>query len=292
MKRARTGTRGGAVGSLLLVICLRFASCGPAVGGEAIAEPLRRGSELLHGPGRDPLQRPVGWRPPPTDDRDAAPEIVGAPELDPAVEFPDDPLWRATWLQIDNPQRAHLPETALIDGWVDARPGRHIADVGAGGGFYTFRFAARVAPGGAVFAIDVDPLAARKIAWEAHRRSVRNVTAARVPRRRLGLGAQRFDTVLMVSTGIFGTCDLPARASYMEQIATAVRVGGHFVFLDATDSVGVPPPLPRCPIPSGDEMVRLASPYFALDARVDTPHSAGPSNTALRLRRVAAPAPL
>ncbi len=293
MKRITKGGWGMAPGSLLLLVCLRFASCGQIAGEESIAEaepiPSAKGGRVARvavAP-EAPVERPP---PAPTEEPDVRsqrPVIVEAPALDPAVEFPDEPLWRATWLAIDDPVRAALPETALIDRLVDARPGQSVADIGAGGGFYTFRYASRVGRRGAVHAIDVDPLAARKIAWEAHRRSARNVTVAHVPRRRFGLDPGRFDVVLMVSTGVFATCDRAARASSMRQVATALRVGGRFVFLDATDSIHVPPPLPRCPIPSADEVIRLAAPYFELDDRVDTRHATGPSNTALRFRRVA-----
>ncbi len=36
-------------------------------------------------------------------------------------------------------------------------PGAHVADLGAGGGYFTFRFADAVGPEGRVYAIDVDP---------------------------------------------------------------------------------------------------------------------------------------
>lgn len=37
------------------------------------------------------------------------------------------------------------------------QPGQRIADIGAGGGYFTFRFARAVGPAGKVYAVDIDP---------------------------------------------------------------------------------------------------------------------------------------
>src|SRR5574341_1008495 len=51
------------------------------------------------------------------------------------------------------------------DGWqrpeevlraVGVRPGDHVADLGSGGGYFTFRLAKAVGPTGKVYAVDVD----------------------------------------------------------------------------------------------------------------------------------------
>jgi ubiquinone/menaquinone biosynthesis C-methylase UbiE len=40
---------------------------------------------------------------------------------------------------------------------LDIRPGAHVADLGAGGGYFTFRLAAAAGRDGRVYAVDVDP---------------------------------------------------------------------------------------------------------------------------------------
>jgi cyclopropane fatty-acyl-phospholipid synthase-like methyltransferase len=40
---------------------------------------------------------------------------------------------------------------------LDLQPGNRVADLGAGGGYFTFRFAEAVGPDGRVYAIDIDP---------------------------------------------------------------------------------------------------------------------------------------
>jgi ubiquinone/menaquinone biosynthesis C-methylase UbiE len=61
----------------------------------------------------------------------------------------------AEWL--DRPERAteEQPERAL--GVIGIRRGQVVADVGAGSGYYTIRLARRVAPGGTVYATDIQP---------------------------------------------------------------------------------------------------------------------------------------
>ena len=61
----------------------------------------------------------------------------------------------ADWL--DRPERVmeEQPERALAV--IGVRPGQVVADVGAGSGYYTVRLARRVAPGGTVYATDIQP---------------------------------------------------------------------------------------------------------------------------------------
>jgi ubiquinone/menaquinone biosynthesis C-methylase UbiE len=61
----------------------------------------------------------------------------------------------ADWL--DRPERVmeEQPERAL--GVIGVKPGHVVADVGAGSGYYTVRLARRVAPGGTVYATDIQP---------------------------------------------------------------------------------------------------------------------------------------
>ncbi|WP_233581396.1 class I SAM-dependent methyltransferase [Acidipila sp. EB88] len=56
-------------------------------------------------------------------------------------------------------------------------PGTSIADIGAGSGWLTVRAAARVAPGGTVFAEDINPVAIHAITDRASREKLPNITA-------------------------------------------------------------------------------------------------------------------
>lgn len=61
----------------------------------------------------------------------------------------------ADWLERSERELEELPETAIDK--IGVKPGMVVADVGAGVGYFTVRVAKRVAPGGKVFAVDVQP---------------------------------------------------------------------------------------------------------------------------------------
>ena len=56
-------------------------------------------------------------------------------------------------------------------------PGKHVADIGAGGGWFAVRAAQRVGPTGRVFAEDINPEAVKAIAERAKKERLPQVTA-------------------------------------------------------------------------------------------------------------------
>jgi ubiquinone/menaquinone biosynthesis C-methylase UbiE len=54
-------------------------------------------------------------------------------------------------------------------------PGKGVADIGAGSGWFTIRAARRVGPAGTVYAVDINPEAISYIDRRVHRESVGNV---------------------------------------------------------------------------------------------------------------------
>lgn len=102
----------------------------------------------------------------------------------------------AEWLDRPERSREEQPERAL--GVIGVRPGQVVADVGAGSGYYTIRLARRVAPGGTVYATDIQPqmlaLLARRLAKEKVAGVVPVLATADDPR----LPEGTLDVVLMV----------------------------------------------------------------------------------------------
>jgi ubiquinone/menaquinone biosynthesis C-methylase UbiE len=56
-------------------------------------------------------------------------------------------------------------------------PGKAVADIGAGSGWFTVRAAKRVGPGGVVYAVDINPEAVRYIGERAQKEQLQNVKA-------------------------------------------------------------------------------------------------------------------
>ena len=61
--------------------------------------------------------------------------------------------------RLDRPERDADQKPAEVIQALDLRPGMAIADLGSGSGYFTRRFIDSVAPGGTVYAIDVEPKA-------------------------------------------------------------------------------------------------------------------------------------
>lgn len=58
---------------------------------------------------------------------------------------------------------------------LDIRPGDHIADLGSGGGYFTFRLAKAVGPTGRVYAVDVDEGLNKALAERAKKEGYANI---------------------------------------------------------------------------------------------------------------------
>jgi SAM-dependent methyltransferase len=244
------------------------------------------GAGIVGGPGRHSPRvavpsSPALYRSPTGSDAQPweLPDLNGAtsmlepvPAMDPVLAFPSNHLWRELWFPIENPPRDRMESPGIVQQMINARPGMHIADVGAGGGYFSFRFARDVGDLGHVWSIDIDGRATSKIAWEAHARGVSNVTAVRVRRGALGLDELSLDAVAMLETGALNTCEPEEWVRYVEQIALALRPGGRFVFQDVSVDVNNSDAAGRhgrCRAPTANEVIALVRPFFDLVRRED-----------------------
>ena len=75
----------------------------------------------------------------------------------------------------EDPGRDRWQQPGRVVEALELRPGAVVADVGAGGGYFTFRLAEAVGPTGKVLAVDVDQGLLDYVAAEAARRGLRNV---------------------------------------------------------------------------------------------------------------------
>jgi SAM-dependent methyltransferase len=79
-------------------------------------------------------------------------------------------------------------------------PGKNVADVGAGSGWFTVRAARRVGEGGKVFAVDINPEAIRYIENRAQKENLHNVSAVQGREDDPTLPAAQVDAVLLLKT--------------------------------------------------------------------------------------------
>lgn len=183
----------------------------------------------------------------------------------------DDPIRDASWL------------TREILARLDVREGMRVADVGAGGGFFSLKLAERVGPKGAVFATDSNARAVARLRWvRAHRRLpwLRPVLTAVdeiVPAR------ARVERALLANVYLFQREAGPRARKHLARLAKAIVPGGLLVIYDdwVHEAGWRPspqfPPLDRSNA-EPSEIVAWASEWFELEADVPLRETAPPKS--------------
>ena len=122
-----------------------------------------------------------------------------------------------------------------------ARPGAHVADVGAGHGYFTTRMSKAVGETGRVYAVDVNPVSLRELK-DALSEEYPNVEIIRGDEDNPRLPRNRLDGVLIVNA----YHEFAEFKTMLERIYSALKPGGRLVLVepipraeDATRSVQV-----------------------------------------------------
>jgi ubiquinone/menaquinone biosynthesis C-methylase UbiE len=139
---------------------------------------------------------------------------------------------------LEGPDREDWQQPERIMDALRIGEGSIVADLGAGGGWFTVRLARRVGPNGRVYAEDVQPQMIEAITRRVQREGLRNV----VPR--LGthddpkLPARGVDVVLMVDT----YNEVEARVALLKNIALALNRDGRLGIVNFKKDGGGPGP--------------------------------------------------
>ena len=111
------------------------------------------------------------------------------------------------------------------------QPGNQVADLGAGGGYFTFRLADAVGPTGKVYAVDIDKSNLEYIASQAAKRGYRNIETI----------LAKPDDPLLPATGIdlIFTCNtyhhLTKRTAYFQSATRYLHPDGRVAIIDLND---------------------------------------------------------
>jgi len=112
------------------------------------------------------------------------------------------------------------------------RPGDHVADLGSGGGYFTFRLAQAVGPAGRVYAVDVDAGLLKDIAGRAREQGYGNVEEV----------LAKYDDPMLPKSGVhlIFTSNvyhhLEDRVRYFSGAAKYLRPGGRVAIIDFRDA--------------------------------------------------------
>ncbi len=107
-------------------------------------------------------------------------------------------------------------------------PGSRVADLGAGGGYFTWHLAKAVGPRGTVYAVDIEEKAIDMIFKEMVARGTPNVRP---------ILAERHDPRLPEPVDLVFSCNtyhlINDRVAYFRSLASSLRPGGRIAILDA-----------------------------------------------------------
>jgi predicted methyltransferase len=126
-------------------------------------------------------------------------------------------LWRDRWQQPDR-----------VVGALGLKPGDRVADLGAGGGYFTFRLARAVGPAGVVYAVDTDGEMRSALAERAEASGSRNVVTVEAGPDDPSL-PEPVDLVFMVNA----YHHVPDRPAYFANLARSLKPSGRLAIVES-----------------------------------------------------------
>jgi len=110
---------------------------------------------------------------------------------------------------------------------IELKPGQNIADIGAGGGYFTLRFAEIVGEEGKVYAIDTNPEFLQFIKSSAKEKGLNNIVTILIENK-LDLPESSLDFVFMRNV----THHIPNRVEYFRNLKRFLKSGGKIVIIE------------------------------------------------------------
>jgi cyclopropane fatty-acyl-phospholipid synthase-like methyltransferase len=126
------------------------------------------------------------------------------------------------------PDRDQKLEIQRVMDLLKLKPGKNVADIGAGSGWFTVRAARRVAPGGTVFAEDINPDAIKYIQDRAKKETIPNIQTVLGTPDDARLAPASVDAVLMLKV----YHEIAAPIPFMQRLRTSLRPGARVGIID------------------------------------------------------------
>lgn len=167
------------------------------------------------------------------------------------------------YLESTSRDRWQMPEEILDTLGVSA--GDHVADIGAGGGYFTERFSRRVGPDGRIYATDVQEVMVRKLQKRVTRRGLGNVTVVHAGFDDPGLPPASCDLIFLSSV----YKEIDARVEYATRMRAALKPGGRVAILEYRPDASAPGPPRKRRLDASVVVAEMAAAGFALEQRHD-----------------------
>ena len=133
------------------------------------------------------------------------------------------------WLErLESPSRAAWQKPDEVVDALALKAGDAVADIGAGSGYFSTRFARAVGETGKVFAVDIDEGLVRHLRERASREKLGNMEAVFATPDDPKLAARSVDVVFICNV----LHHVENRAAYYKKLAAALRPGGRLAAVD------------------------------------------------------------
>ena len=171
------------------------------------------------------LARPI----PPDADEQLNYEYTGEGE----ITIPTLNEWNE-YMIFNNPNRKAWDRTDELLGRLDIRPGEHIADIGCGGGYFSWQFAKMVGETGKVYATEINQDAIAYLQSFIKAYDVKNIETVVTRMNDAGLPANSVDTVFMCSMyhAVYITNIEFVKDHFIDTVKKALRKGGRVIVVD------------------------------------------------------------
>jgi predicted methyltransferase len=129
---------------------------------------------------------------------------------------------------LEDPKRGEWQKPEKVMAKLRLKSGETVADLGAGSGYFTLRFAQAVGPQGKVYAVDIDPEMLDYIRQRARDSNVQNIQLVQALPHDPKLPPTSVDMIFICDT----LHHISERSTYFPLLAKALRPGGRLVNID------------------------------------------------------------
>jgi ubiquinone/menaquinone biosynthesis C-methylase UbiE len=130
--------------------------------------------------------------------------------------------------QYTYPEREAWQKPALVVERLDIEPGSTVADIGAGDGYFVYRFARAVGESGKVFAVEISTYHLRQIREEAQRRNLFHIEVVKAKTDDPRLPDHSVDLVFLCNT----YHHLEDRTAYFKNLKNDLKPNARVVIID------------------------------------------------------------
>ena len=168
--------------------------------------------------------------------------LIGSKPVSAAPPETNDPFYSSVPASyMDDPRRNEWQKADQVLEHLFVKPGESVADIGAGTGFFTIRFANKVGKTGIVYASDIDETMVRFVEKRVQKEKLGNI--------RTILGKMDDPLIPRAAVDVLFICDtylfIDNRVQYLTKLKNSLKSGGRLAiisFNSLAEVSGAPPP--------------------------------------------------